>query len=408
MKELYKKFIRKAFSCIVYDIQQCKEDADKQRAELKQLATRISRLEENIRKNNERINALERLGNETRVGRLEENVRVNNDRLNALERAGDEKRIIRLEDNTRTNNDRLNALERVGDEKRIIRLEDNIRKNNLRINELEKADSKIEMNMVKIKGSMNAAQRQTVSVSKETRDGKQTDMLQTVASAENEYSKIDYFDFENHFRGSCQNVKDRQKMYIPYFKNCSIVVDLGCGRGEFLELLKENGISAKGVDLYDEYAEYCRMKDLDVVQGDAIEYLSGNEKVDGIMAAQLVEHLDTNQIVTLCENAYKSLTETGVFIMETPNPTSLSIYVNEFYLDPSHEKPVHPQMLKYLVEKAGFRDVEIVYTEVSRVGKTIPELRVNAEGNFDEFNTGMKEVADLLYGSRDYAIIARK
>ena len=83
-------------------------------------------------------------------------------------------------------------------------------------------------------------------------------------------------------------------------------------------------------------------------------------------------------------------------------------YTNEFYMDPSHIKPVHPELLKYLAQKTGFREVEIVYTECSRVPKSIPALELEIEGNVEEFNEGMKEVSELLYGSRDYAIIARK
>ena len=319
-------------------------------------------------------------------------MRQNNERLNSLERASDETRLAKVEENMRQNNERLNSLERAGNETRLVNLEENIRKNNQRLNELEKADSKLEMNLVKLRSSVTNIAQNASSVSVTGSVATQTDSLQAkpVAVKTSEmtaavtattagsmgsgdtYSKIDYFDFENHFRGPVQNVKDRQKMYIPYFKDCGKVLDIGCGRGEFLELLKENDISAIGVDLYPEYAEYCRMKDLEVACGDGIDYLMQCDKLDGIMAAQLVEHLDINQIVTLCENAYDKLNDGGVLIMETPNPRALSIYVNEFYMDPSHVKPVHPETLKYLVQKAGFSDVEILYTEVSKVPKSIP------------------------------------
>lgn len=297
---------------------------------------------------------------------------------------------------------------------RLEKLEENIRKNNQRINELEKADSNYDMYLVKLKNSVELMQKSIIPIDNQTvynsheAAGNVTNSVNEKISSSNTYSKIDYFDFENHFRGSRQNVKERQKMYIPYFLNCVNVLDIGCGRGEFLELLKEHGITAKGVDIYNEYVEYCRIKELDVVCGDGIEYLMNCKKLDGIMAAQVAEHLDTNQIVTLCENAYQKLEEGGIMILETPNPKALSIYYNEFYMDPSHTKPVHPETLKYLAQKAGFREVEIIYTEVSRVSKKIPPLELDIAGNLQEFNSSIHEVSELLYGSRDYAIIARK
>lgn len=380
LRSIYRKFIRKICNPIVYEIEQCKNE--NHRFEL-----RIAKLEEIVSKNSERLNSL-CLSDKTRLTKLEENIQKNNVRLNSLERSSDETRLIKLEDN--------------------------IRKNNQRINELEKADSNYEMYLVKLRNSMEMIQKNIIPIDNLTAENSQevsdkvSNLVTERTSSLNAYSKIDYFDFENHFRGSRQNVKERQKMYIPYFLNCVNVLDIGCGRGEFLELLKENGIPAKGVDSYNEYAEYCRMKELDVVCGDGIEYLMSCERLDGIIAAQVVEHLDTNQIVTLCENAYQKLEEGGLMILETPNPKALSIYFNEFYMDPSHIKPVHPETLKYLTQKAGFKEVEIIYTEISRVPKKIPLLELNVTGNLQEFNSSIYEVSELLYGSRDYAIIARK
>ena len=94
--------------------------------------------------------------------------------------------------------------------------------------------------------------------------------------------------------------------------------------------------------------------------------------------------------------------------METPNPTSLAIYTHAFYIDPSHKKPVHPLTLKYFVEKAGFRDVEILFTESSKLPIKIPKIKLNDSENEQEFNKAMKIIQDTLFGSQDYAIIAKK
>lgn len=225
-------------------------------------------------------------------------------------------------------------------------------------------------------------------------------------TGENTYAGIDYFDFENHFRGSREHVKRMQHMYLPYFSGCKNVIDLGCGRGEFLELLKENGICAIGVDVYDEFVEYCTSKGLKARCMDAIGYLERVDGTDGIFASQLVEHLQTAQVIRLCSLAYEKLKKGSYAVFETPNPTSLAIYANSFYIDPSHEKPVHPQTLKYFMQKAGFTEIQIIYTKSSAVGIQIPKATTGE--NQEQFNAAMEQVQKALFGSQDYALVARK
>ena len=146
------------------------------------------------------------------------------------------------------------------------------------------------------------------------------------------YDAIDYFDFENHFRGSREVIKERQRQYLRYFSECKNVVDIGCGRGEFLELLKENNIGATGVDTYDEFVEYCRIHDLSAVCDDGSHYLKTIDSTDGIFVGQVVEHLKEFQIVDLCNTAFEKMQSGSYLIIETPNPTSLAIYTHAFYV----------------------------------------------------------------------------
>ncbi|MDE7311936.1 MAG: class I SAM-dependent methyltransferase [Eubacterium sp.] len=224
------------------------------------------------------------------------------------------------------------------------------------------------------------------------------------------YTGIDYLDFENHFRGSRQEIKDDLSVYLPYFKQKEMVLDLGCGRGEFLELLKENGISGIGVDHYEEFVAYCKAKGLNAVCEDALNYLfhEKNNRIGGIFASQLIEHLTNNQLLQLCHLAYEKLETGGCLILETPNPMCLSIYMNAFYVDPSHQKPVHPKTMEYLLKREGFQEVEILFTEASKSSYRLPLLESGAIQNLSEFNDGMNLLSDLLFGSQDYAIIARK
>ena len=223
------------------------------------------------------------------------------------------------------------------------------------------------------------------------------------------YEVIDYGDFENHFRGSRELIKNRQKEYLPYFKEKKQVLDLGCGRGEFLELMKEQGIQAEGVDLYKPFVKECLQMGLDVHEGDAIEYLGKKEKVDAIFAGQIAEHLSIEQLIQLCKIAYEKLEQGGCFVVETPNPMSLAIFAHAFYIDPSHNKPVHPLSLQYYLQKAGFSNIKILFTENSKLGIESPKIDGGNSGiDFEKFNKSMNEVEKYLFGSQDYAIIAIK
>lgn len=277
-------------------------------------------------------------------------------------------------------------------------LEENVRNTNRRLDEI---DESLQMHMVKIKKVndkiQNSAIQQSIGVEEHV-----------VVPAEDEYSCIDYFDFENHFRGSREAIKNVQKQYIPYFEGRTNVLDLGCGRGEFLELMQENNIDAIGVECYTEFAEYCKMKNLNVVEDDALKYLEKQEKIGGIFAGQLIEHLKFNQIVKLCEMAYEKLEEGAYIILETPNPMSLAIYTHAFYMDPSHNKPIHPLTMEYFMKKVGFKKVEILFTATSKYPVEIPELKSDNIENIDAFNASMKEVGNALFGSQDYAIVACK
>lgn len=255
-----------------------------------------------------------------------------------------------------------------------------------------------------LKSRLNALENST----ERTADKSSSNTYETcVVPVSNVYSSIDYFDFENHFRGSREHVKNVQRVYIPYFEGKKNVLDLGCGRGEFTELLRENDIGVTGVDMYEPYVEYVKALGLPVVLDDAISYLSSQKSTDGIFLGQVVEHISVDQIVTICNMAYEKLEEGCCLIMETPNPRSLAMYYNAFYIDPSHQKPVHPYALKYIAEKSGFSDVRILYTDTSKVPFSIPKIQKD-DPDYKEFNAAMQRVSELLFGSQDYSVIARK
>jgi 2-polyprenyl-3-methyl-5-hydroxy-6-metoxy-1,4-benzoquinol methylase len=223
---------------------------------------------------------------------------------------------------------------------------------------------------------------------------------------------FDYFGFEERFRGSAEDIKERQRVYVEYFKDSDQVLDIGCGRGEFLELLAEMGIRASGVDFDLDMVLYCQEKGLDVVNADAFAYLSSipDASLGGIFAAQVIEHLEANRIIELVQLSQRKLRPGGALILETPNPTCLAVFARSFYMDFSHVKPIHPEAVRFLFESAGFNKIEVHFSASVEACMRIPPLPVvaaDAEGVAD-FNKAIERLNDLLYGFQDYAVIGRK
>lgn len=219
---------------------------------------------------------------------------------------------------------------------------------------------------------------------------------------------INYVGFEDRFRGSSDEVKERQRPYLPYFTE-GPVVDLGCGRGEFLELLKEAGIPAQGVDGESGMVARCRELGLEVEQADLLEFLSAQKDASlaGVFSAQVVEHLPPDAISTLLHLSFQKLRPGGVFLAETINPRSLLALSHNFTLDLSHRQPVHPDTLAFIAESIGFQPVEVRYCS------PVPEMArlqaVPPTGELEQaFNDNVRHLNELLYGYQDYALIARK
>lgn len=232
--------------------------------------------------------------------------------------------------------------------------------------------------------------------------------IQETEAKKNKSLDIDYFDFENYFRGPRETIMQWQEVYLPYFEGRKNVLDLGCGRGEFLELMTKHGIDATGVDLYGKAIDYCKGLGLRAECTDCIQYLGAQEKVGGIFASQLIEHLATEDMVQLLRLAYQKLEDGAYLILETPNPMCLSSFTHAFYIDPSHNKPVHPLTVKYILERAGYREVNLIFPEVSRYPEAIPMLEGDGVKNLDAFNEAIKKLNETVYGCQDYAIIAKK
>lgn len=217
-----------------------------------------------------------------------------------------------------------------------------------------------------------------------------------------------YAGFENRFRGRESEVKKQLEVYVPYFPKGGKVVDLGCGRGEFLELLRENGIEAEGVDLNSQMVEVCLDKGLRCAKADILAWLANREdgSFDGIFSSQVIEHLEPPRLKELVELCFKKIRPGGILVLETINPTSVFALVEIYFLDISHQRPIHPRALQFLLETAGFENVEIQYSSAlekeklaSLPGTDEPTARLNE--NIDRLN-------ELLYAPPNYAAISRR
>jgi SAM-dependent methyltransferase len=223
---------------------------------------------------------------------------------------------------------------------------------------------------------------------------------------------FDYLGFEERYRGSEEEIKERFRVYVDRFKGAAGVLDIGCGRGEFLELLRAARIEAKGVDLDLDMVLLCREKGLDVAKADGPPYLESlpDESLDGVFASQVIEHMETSDIVRLVQLAHRKLRADGILILETPNPRCLTVFAETFYMDLSHTRPIHPAAAKFLLESTGFRNVELQFSAPVDPSVRIPALPAASfpSGAVDEFNRGVERLNELLYGPQDYAVIGEK
>jgi SAM-dependent methyltransferase len=210
----------------------------------------------------------------------------------------------------------------------------------------------------------------------------------------------DYFAFEARMRGSTADVRERQRAYVEDFRDAAPVLDLGCGRGELLGLLRDAGIEASGVDADVDMVAFARGEGLDVEQGDAIAALEarGDASLGGIFAAQLVEHLPPSLIVRLLELASAKLRPGGLLVVETINPLS-PLALRSYFADLTHAQPLVPETLALLAEQAGFRRVETRFLNEPAERLAIPDDQLLA--------ANARRLNEVLFGPLDYAVLAR-
>lgn len=215
---------------------------------------------------------------------------------------------------------------------------------------------------------------------------------------------FDYFYklFEDRFRGTEDMIKARVAEHLPHFKALPKklqklpIIDIGCGRGEFLSVLKENKFHGIGVDMNKSMVERANKLDLEAVENDAYSYLL-DKKTDSFAAItgfHIVEHIPFEVLMKIFEQCYRTIAPGGFVLFETPNPQALSVGANTFYLDPSHQRPIPPQLLAFMLESVGFKP------EIVTLHRVKPEI--------SHKDPVVDDLYESLYGAADYAVIARK
>lgn len=209
-----------------------------------------------------------------------------------------------------------------------------------------------------------------------------------------------YADFASAMRGSREEIKERQEIYLSRFDAGNVagrVLDVGPGRGEWLEALSEKGLDAYGVDVNAEFVHDGRARGLDIRHEDAFEHLRGlpEGSLSAITAFQVVEHLPFEVLDEFLGLALTRLRPDGVILLETPNPSNLRVGAMSFWNDPSHVHPLPPVLLDFLVTWRGFVDVEVVFGPSDGPGIELDDGRV------DDLNWA-------LFGPQDYAVVGRR
>ena len=226
-----------------------------------------------------------------------------------------------------------------------------------------------------------------------------------------------YVRFEDRHRGSRAEIRERQRGYLELFVAAGgPVLDVGCGRGEFLELCREAGLAARGIDTDPGMVARCREARLDVAEGDALQHLESlpDGSLGGVFCAQVIEHVPPDAFIALVRLAYTKLQAGGVLLCETPNPACLTVFSGAFYLDLTHQKPIHPEAARFVFEAAGLRDVEVrfvnPYPPEAGLQRLEPlwYMRRYEEAFLEALNDNFARLNALLWGAQDYAAIGWK
>ncbi len=218
---------------------------------------------------------------------------------------------------------------------------------------------------------------------------------------------LDYLEFERRFRGNSAEIAEAQRRYLDLFPAPAfpgLIVDIGCGSGEMLELLTEAGHECLGVDTDANMVAACVSKGLSAVQDDGLHFVAQTpaDSLKGIFCAQVVEHLLTSELEDLVRLAHRALRTDGTLVLETINPRSSFALGNHFYADTSHVRPVHPETLRFICQQLGFRNVQMEERSPHPALALGDDLPATPEGD------AVRALLQTVFGYQDYVVVATK
>lgn len=225
-----------------------------------------------------------------------------------------------------------------------------------------------------------------------------------------------YVAFEDRFRGASELIAKRCEVYVPVIQMAvertrgGSVLDIGCGRGEWLKVLGEQGIEARGVDLNGTMVLECRAAGLDVLEADAMTYLSGlaDASIAAVTGMHIIEHIPFASLVQLFDQVFRVLKPGGVVVFETPNPENLDVGACSFYMDPTHLHPLPPPLTEYTARARGFDDVEIRRLNEYRPMPVPPTIQDSQLPGGEALQWLLDRLRERISVAPDYAIIAWK
>jgi O-antigen chain-terminating methyltransferase len=238
-----------------------------------------------------------------------------------------------------------------------------------------------------------------------------------LSNASADLGSSQYLSFENAFRGAPEEIGRRLAAYVPRFAGLDEVLDIGCGRGEFLHLLREAGIRGRGLDINQSMVEETLARGLPAVRADALEYLASlaDDSLGGIFAAQVIEHLEPAYLARLIETAAQKIRPGGLLVLETINPTCWVAFFESYIRDPTHVRPLHPETVQFLLRANGFAGVELQFSSPvapsARLEPVADERLVTDPALADivqRFNRNVELLNSRLFGYQDYAVIGHR
>jgi cyclopropane fatty-acyl-phospholipid synthase-like methyltransferase len=223
-----------------------------------------------------------------------------------------------------------------------------------------------------------------------------------------------YVGFEDRFRGTQRDIRGRVEDYLPILSGTTDVLDVGCGRGELLGLLKDRGVTARGIDANAAMVEICQARGLDVECADAVSYLQRqpDSSIGAVVAVQVVEHFEATYLLRFLETAHRTMRPGAPLLLETINASCWMAFFETYIRDLTHRHPLHPDTLHYLVQAAGFRDVNVQFRQPVDERDRLERAPASPDSSLAAVVAAINAHADRLnsrlFSSMDYAVIARR